>query len=101
MRSRTRKTAGPVVPADQIKPQSWSSPLDLDIKLTHSEVTRAFSTPENPYGPILSLNEAAALAKLAPGTLKRLVSEGRFAGSVKRGKPLLFWRDRFVAELMK
>ena len=71
------------------------------LKLSQSEVSRAFAGAENPYGPILSLKEAAALAKLAPGTLKRLVSEGQFADSVRRGKPLRFWRDRFVAELMR
>ena len=70
------------------------------IKLTGGDLRAAFETPVNPFGPILSLKEAAALSKLAPSTLKRLVSQGRFTSSVKRGKPLLFWRDKFVAELM-
>jgi hypothetical protein len=71
------------------------------IKLTGGDLRSAFETPTNPYGPVLSLKEAATLSKLAPSTLKRLVSEGRFENSVKRGRPLLFWRDRFIQELMK
>ena len=89
-----------IIPADQIESRSWLAP-QLTTKLSQGEISQAFSGADNPYGPILSLTEAAALAKLAPGTLKRLVSEGRFAQSVKRRKPLLFWRDRFVAELMQ
>lgn len=50
---------------------------------------------------VLTLEEAAAVARRAPGTLKRLVSEGKFPKSAKRGKPLLFWRDEFLVELMK
>jgi hypothetical protein len=33
-------------------------------------------------------------------TFYKKVSEGEFKHSVKRGKPLLFWRDRFVQEVM-
>ena len=73
----------------------------LEMQLTKGDVDRAFSNQQNPFGPILSLKEAALLAKIAPSTLKRLVSEGQFADSVKRGKPLRFWRDKFVVELMK
>ena len=73
----------------------------LEVKLTPGDVTRAFELPSNPCPPILSLKEAAKLACIAPSTLKRLVSEGQFAESVKRGKPLRFWRDFFVKELMK
>jgi hypothetical protein len=71
------------------------------IKLTDGDIARAFDNPHNTYGPILSLNEAAALAKIAPSTLKRLVSEGQYKESVKRGRPLRFFRDRFVKELMR
>jgi len=53
------------------------------------------------FPPILSLEQAAQLAHLAPGTLKRLVCEGFFANSVRRGKPIAFWRNRFVAEAME
>jgi hypothetical protein len=75
--------------------------VQLDLKLTHDEIKRAFDTPQNPFGPVLSLTEAAALAKIAPSTLKRLVSEGKYAHSVKRGRPLRFFRDRFLSELMR
>lgn len=73
----------------------------LEIKLTEKDVAGAFNVPGNPYPPILSLKEAAKLACIAPSTLKRLVSEVKFPQSVKRGKPLRFWRDIFVRELMK
>jgi hypothetical protein len=73
----------------------------IGMTLTKGDLAQAFNTPNNPYDPILDLKTAAALAKIAPSTLKRLVSEGRFADCVKRGKPLLFWRDAFVRELMK
>jgi hypothetical protein len=53
------------------------------------------------FPPILSLDQAAQLAHLAPGTVQRLVSEGYFGNSVRRGKPIAFWRDRFVAEAME
>ncbi|HSH94058.1 MAG TPA: hypothetical protein VK968_07920, partial [Roseimicrobium sp.] len=63
--------------------------------LTLKEIAEAF-VADGRYRPILSLNEAAELAHRAPSTVRRLVSEGRFKGSVKQGKPLLFWRDKFV-----
>ena len=68
--------------------------------LAHDEIEAAFRN--NPlFLPILSLEQAAQLAHLAPGTLKRLVSEGYFCNSVRRGKPIAFWRNRFVAEAME
>lgn len=51
--------------------------------------------------PILTIDEAAKVARRSPFTVKRLVSEGRFPKSAKPGKPLLFLRDRFIQELMK
>lgn len=51
--------------------------------------------------PIITLDEAAKVARRSPFTIKRLVSEGRFPKSAKPGKPLLFLRDRFIQELMK
>ena len=68
--------------------------------LTIHEVQTAFKdSPQFP--PVLSLAQAASLAHLASGTIKRLVSEGFFGNSVRRGKPVAFWRDRFVAEVME
>jgi hypothetical protein len=65
-----------------------------------ADIRKAFEHDDE-FPPILSLEQAAKLAHLAPSTLKRKVSEGHFKDSVKRGKPLLFWRDKFVKELLK
>jgi hypothetical protein len=64
------------------------------------EIEAAFRNDPS-FPPILSLEQAAQLAHLARGTLKRLVSEGYFGSSVRRGKPIAFWRNRFVAEAME
>lgn len=68
--------------------------------LTRDEVEAAFKNDRR-FPPLLSLEQAAQLAHLAPTTLKRLASEGYFCNSVRRGKPLAFWRDRFVVEIME
>ena len=70
-----------------------------DIPL--SEISHAFGSMTDKYPPILNLKQAAELANLAPSTLKRKVSEGHFKQSVSPGKPLRFWRDRFVREIMR
>jgi hypothetical protein len=69
--------------------------------ISSEEVTTALASSAATYAPIITLKEAAEIARVAPSTLKRWVSEGRFRKSAKRGKPLLFWRDRFVAEVMR
>lgn len=51
--------------------------------------------------PIITLEEAATIARRSKYTIKRLVSEGRFPKSSKPGKPLLFLRDRFIQELVR
>jgi hypothetical protein len=53
------------------------------------------------YKPIITVDEAAKLARLAVKTICKKVGEGHFKQSVKRGRPLLFWTDRFVQELMR
>ncbi|MGC4033119.1 MAG: hypothetical protein QM754_15560 [Tepidisphaeraceae bacterium] len=68
--------------------------------LTATDVREAFAVPAT-HPPILSLEEAAELVKLRPQTLKRKVSEGLYSTSVVRGKPLRFWRDRLVLEVMR
>jgi hypothetical protein len=68
--------------------------------LTTDDIHQAFAVPAI-IPPILSLSEAAVLVKLRPQTLKRKVSEGLYAQSVVRGKPLRFWRDRLVGEVMR
>ena len=76
-------------------------PLRHDAKLGLAEIRHAFEAYTEKYPPVLDVNQAAEISRLAPGTLKRKASEGAYKDSVKRGKPLLFWRDKFVQELMK
>lgn len=68
------------------------------IKLGEAEIRKAVA---DRYPPVLTLEMAAALSGYRASTLKRLLSEGRFRNSAKRGKPVLFWRDRFIQELMQ
>lgn len=68
--------------------------------LSNSEVETAFRN-DSRFPPLLSLDQAAQLAHLAPSTIKRLASEVYFRNSVRRGKPIAFWRDRFVVEVME
>ena len=85
----------------------WARPLGPDeglpvteVRIPLADVRKAYEPLTGQYPPILSLRQAAEIAQIAPGTLKRKVSEGAFSKSVKRGKPLRFWRDLFVQELM-
>ena len=71
----------------------------MDRKLTANEISGTLERTDWP--PILTPDEAARLLRLKVSTLYRHVSEGRYGGSVKRGKPLRFWRDRLVQEFMK
>ena len=66
------------------------------IELTTREIREAY--PDLP--PILTLELAAAVAQISPSTLKRHVGEGKYKNSVKPGKPMRFWRDRFIKEYM-
>jgi hypothetical protein len=83
-------------PPDQ--PPDGSPPRSA--KLTTKEVQAAFAPLADRYLPILFLEQAAELSGYTPATLKKKVSEGCFRDSVARGKPLRFWRDRFILELM-
>ena len=53
------------------------------------------------WPPVMTLDEAAAAMRISPQTLRRYVSEGKFKKSVKRGWPVLFWRDTLISEFMK
>jgi hypothetical protein len=68
--------------------------------LTLPEVHEAYDGLEDMFPPVLSLKLAAGLSGYTESTLKKKVSEGCFKDCVSRGKPLLFWRDRFVLDLM-
>ncbi len=69
----------------------------MNRKLTQSELNAALGY----LPPILTPDEAARLLRLKISTLYRHVSEGRYGGAVKRGKPLRFWRNRLVEEFMR
>ena len=71
----------------------------MNRKLTSREIGDALNTTDLP--PILIPEEAAQLLRLKVSTLYRHVSEGRYGGAVKRGKPLRFWRDRLIQEYMR
>lgn len=66
-----------------------------------AEIRKSFEGLADRYPPVLSLEQAAELSRLSPATLKRKASEGCFSNCVRRGKPLRFWRDRFVQEIIK
>jgi hypothetical protein len=67
--------------------------------LSITEIGEAFAPYQDRFPPILSLAQAAEIARIKPSMLTRLVSEGKFRNCVRRGKPLLFWRDRFIMGL--
>jgi hypothetical protein len=69
----------------------------MNRKLTQVELEAALRN----VPPILTPPEAAGLLRLRLSTLYRHVSEGRYGGAVKRGKPLRFFRDRLVQEFMQ
>jgi excisionase family DNA binding protein len=69
----------------------------VNRKLTSPELEAALKD----VPVLLTPQEAAALLRLKLSTLYRHVSEGRYGGAVKRGKPLRFWRDRLVQEFMQ
>lgn len=69
----------------------------MDRKLTQVELESALKD----LPPVLMPDEAARMLRLKLSTLYRHVSEGRYGGAVKRGKPLRFWRDRLVQEFMR
>ena len=72
---------------------------DMTRKLTMPEISGTLEGGNWPA--ILTPNEAARLMRIKLSTLYRHVSEGRYGSSVKRGKPLRFWRDRLVQEFMQ
>jgi alkanesulfonate monooxygenase SsuD/methylene tetrahydromethanopterin reductase-like flavin-dependent oxidoreductase (luciferase family) len=86
----------------EVQPQiRFAKPRHPVVRLTTQEVAAAFEPLSQQFPPVLSLTQAAALAGLKAGTLKRKVSEGCYAGCVRLGKPLLFWRDRFIKQIFE
>jgi hypothetical protein len=89
----------PVMPSDEENMKD----LERSTKrkpLTLAEVRSAYEPLGEKYPPLLGLDLAAEISGYTKSTLKKKLSEGFFGDSVARGKPLLFWRDRFVMELM-
>jgi len=68
----------------------------MNKKLTQIELNAALGN----LPPVLTPEEAAEIIRIKLSTLYRHVSEGRYSSSVKRGKPLRFWRDRLIQEFM-
>jgi len=54
-------------------------------RITLGEIPQAFHPLSDQYPPVLSLAEAASIARITPDTLKRKVSEGAFLSSARRG----------------
>lgn len=89
-------------------PSSPPSPEDRDAdmpaagpELNDDEMVQIVRVCHEKYGPILSLDQASDLSKLAKQTLRERVSKGWYAASVVRGRPLRFWTHRFVQEVMR
>ncbi len=53
------------------------------------------------FPAILTPNEAARLLRVSKSTVYHMVSRGNLRTSVKRGKPLRFWRDRLIREYFR
>lgn len=65
----------------------------------HDEIESAIDADRFP--PILTPDEAARLLRVSKSTVYHMVSRGELKGSVKRGKPLRFWRDRLIREYFR
>ena len=73
------------------------------LKITHEEVTNAFSIGDwaIKYPPLLTIDQAAELLDVPKATLYQWRSEGRLTGTVQRvGKHLRFFRDRLLLKVM-
>lgn len=69
-------------------------------KITIEEIQAAYQPLQDRYGPIIFLEQAAEISGYTRATLLKKLSQGAFANSVVRGRPVRVWRDRFVLELM-
>lgn len=71
------------------------------IKLQIAEIKEAFSGPDGErFPPILSPQQVAAMVGLKVKTIYDWVTKKRLDGTFrKRGKHILFWRDRVIDKL--
>lgn len=66
--------------------------------LTAEEIRRPFEGDGGAaYGPVLDIDEVAELFRKGVGTIREWKAKGRLDGTfVKRGKHILFWRDKVI-----
>lgn len=69
--------------------------------LSDAEMDQIIALVQSKYGPILNIDQAAEVSKLAKQTIRERVSYNMYADSVVRGRPLRFWAHRFVKEVMR
>lgn len=89
--------------------RSWTVSRSSPTASPRRTISMATVTPEMVaeasvaagWPPVMNLQEAAEAMRISPQTLRRYVSEGKFKKSVKRGWPVLFWRDSLLSEFMK
>jgi len=89
--------------------RSWTVPRSSPTASPRRTIGMATVTPEMVaeasvaagWPPVMTLHEAAEAMRISPQTLRRYVSEGKYKKSVKRGWPVLFWRDSLLSEFMK
>ena len=69
--------------------------------LSKADLHRAFSDGSGSnVKVILTVDELSALTGVAKSTLYQWIAQGRLDGTFrKRGKAILFWRDRVIAQL--
>lgn len=96
-------------PGSQTPRRSWAVSRSSRTASPRRTIGMATVTPEMVaeasvaagWPPVMNLQEAAEAMRISPQTLRRYVSEGKFKKSVKRGWPVLFWRDSLLSEFMK